>query len=214
MNRRIAIIVAFIMCLGMISACGKQTAGTDREILETYISEPAKEYSDEEKTQIVNAYKNLLDTEGEEYVDEFLSREQQNELTLMGMTVNVYVFRDFSNNAYLNADDSFLDISGYNTIAGFDVDAQPGSDGFANLEAVDITIDGKLCTTANLSEEINSFFERFKAANANDKTTTVYGVDTVDVDENTRLYITYLDVKYDDEYNVTALRVSGHLLTR
>ena len=36
-------------------------------------------------------------------------------------------------------------------------------------------------------------------------------MDTVDVDEKTRLYITYMDVQYDDDKNVTSLRVSGHL---
>ena len=44
-------------------------------------------------------FQNLLENEGEEYVDEFLSKDDQYELTLMGMTANVYVFRDFKNPA-------------------------------------------------------------------------------------------------------------------
>ncbi|MCR5799821.1 MAG: hypothetical protein K6G69_07085 [Lachnospiraceae bacterium] len=190
---------------------GRKEGGRDRRIIDRYLENTEKDYSQEEMTEIVNAYKNLLEQQGEEYVDSFLTREQQDELTYMGMKVNVFVFRDYKNYGYLNADDSFMDVSDFDKIAGFDVNAATGADGFANIRAVDITIDGTTYTTADLTEEIASFFERFEAANASEKVTTIYGVDTVDVDDKTRLYITYMDVQYDDNHNVTALRVSGHL---
>jgi hypothetical protein len=194
-----------------ITSGSKKSGNHDRDILDSYLANKDAEYSQEEKQEIVTAYKNLLENEGEEYVDEFLSKDDQYELTLMGMTVNVYVFRDFKNYGYLNADDSFMDVRDFDKIAGFDVDASVGADGFADLAHVDISIDGVSYTTADLREEVASFLERFEKANANEKTTTIYSVDTVDVDEKTRLYITYMDVQYDDNKNVTSLRVSGHL---
>lgn len=186
----------------------------DRQILDDYLADKDAQYSDEEKTQIVTAYKNLLETQGEAYVDEFMTEDDQNLITLMGMSVNVYVFRDFKNYGYLNADDSFMDVTGFDKIAGFDVDAKTGEDGLADVAHVDIEIDGTVYTTADLTDEMASFLDRFQAANEKEKTTTIYSVDTVDVDEKTRLYITYMDVQYDDSYNVTALRVSGHLAIR
>ena len=192
------------------SACSKK-AKDDRQILDDYLANKEAEYTDEEKTKIVTAYKNLLETNGEDYVDAFMSRDDQNLITLMGMSVNVYVFRDFKNYGYLNADDSFMDVTDFDRIAGFDVDAPLGTDGLADIAHVDINIDGVSYATADLTDEMASFLERFKKANETEETKTIYGVDTVDVDEKTRLYITYMDVQYDDSYNVTSLRVSGHL---
>lgn len=207
-----ALVLIFVILVVINMTAGSKKSGNhDRDILDSYLANKDAEYSQEEKQKIVTAYKNLLENEGEEYVDEFLTRDEQNELTLMGMTANVYVFRDFKNYGYLNADDSFMDVRDFDKIAGFDVDAPTGPDGYADLEHVDISIDGVSYTTADLREEVASFLERFEAANATEKTTTIYSVDTVDVDEKTRLYITYMDVQYDDDKNVTSLRVSGHL---
>ncbi len=204
---RLMVLMLLIMT---ISACS-QKAKDDRQILDDYLADKEAEYTDEEKTKIVTAYKNLLETEGEDYVDAFMSRDDQNLITLMGMSVNVYVFRDFKNYGYLNADDSFMDVTDFDRIAGFDVDAPLGTDGLADIAHVDINIDGVSYATADLTDEMASFLERFKKANETEETKTIYGVDTVDVDEKTRLYITYMDVQYDDSYNVTSLRVSGHL---
>ncbi|MBO4846343.1 MAG: hypothetical protein J5525_08545 [Lachnospiraceae bacterium] len=205
------VLICVILVVINMTAGSKKSGNHDRDILDSYLANKDAEYSQEEKQKIVTAYKNLLENEGEEYVDEFLTRDEQNELTLMGMTANVYVFRDFKNYGYLNADNSFMDVRDFDKIAGFDVDAPTGPDGYADLEHVDISIDGVSYTTADLREEVASFLERFEAANATEKTTTIYSVDTVDVDEKTRLYITYMDVQYDDDKNVTSLRVSGHL---
>lgn len=204
---RLMVLMLLIMT---ISACSKK-AKDDRQILDDYLANKEAEYTDEEKTKIVTAYKNLLETEGEDYVDAFMSRDDQNLITLMGMSVNVYVFRDFKNYGYLNADDSFMDVTDFDRIAGFDVDAPLGTDGLADIAHVDINIDGVSYATADLTDEMASFLERFKKANETEETKTIYDVDTVDVDEKTRLYITYMDVQYDDSYNVTSLRVSGHL---
>lgn len=203
-------LIVLMLLIMTISACSKK-AKDDRQILDDYLADKEAEYTDEEKTKIVTAYKNLLETEGEDYVDAFMSRDDQNLITLMGMSVNVYVFRDFKNYGYLNADDSFMDVTDFDRIAGFDVDAPLGTDGLADIAHVDINIDGVSYATADLTDEMASFLERFKKANETEETKTIYGVDTVDVDEKTRLYITYMDVQYDDSYNVTSLRVSGHL---
>ena len=209
--RKTGIRFIVLMLLTMtISACSKK-AEDDRQILDDYLANKEAEYTDEEKTKIVTAYKNLLETKGEDYVDAFMTRDDQNLITLMGMSVNVYVFRDFKNYGYLNADDSFMDVKDFDRIAGFDVDAPLGTDGLADIAHVDINIDGVSYATADLTDEMASFLERFKKANETEETKTIYGVDTVDVDEKTRLYITYMDVQYDDSYNVTSLRVSGHL---
>lgn len=208
-------LVILMLVMLVFTGCGSKTgAKDDRQILDDYLANKEAEYTDEEKTQIVTAYKTLLETEGEDYVDGFISRDDQNLITLMGMSVNVYVFRDFKNYGYLNADDSFMNVTGFDRIAGFDVDASVGPDGYADLEHVDINIDGTVYAQADLRDEVASFLERFEKANEEQKTTTIYSVDTVDVDENTRLYITYMDVQYDDNKNVTALRVSGHLALR
>ena len=203
-------LIVLMLLIMTISACS-QKAKDDRQILDDYLANKEAEYTDEEKTKIVTAYKNLLETNGEEYVDAFMSRDDQNLITLMGMSVNVYVFRDFKNYGYLNADDSFMDVTDFDRIAGFDVDAPLGTDGLADIAHVDINIDGVSYATADLTDEMASFLERFKEANETEETKTIYGVDTVDIDEKTRLYITYMDVQYDDSYNVTSLRVSGHL---
>lgn len=203
-------LIVLMLLIMTISACSKK-AKDDRQILDDYLANKEAEYTDEEKTKIVTAYKKLLETEGEDYVDAFMSRDDQNLITLMGMSVNVYVFRDFKNYGYLNADDSFMDVTDFDRIAGFDVDAPLGTDGLADIAHVDINIDGVSYATADLTDEMASFLERFKKANETEETKTIYGVDTVDVDEKTRLYITYMDVQYDDSYNVTSLRVSGHL---
>ena len=209
--RKTGIRFIVLMLLTMtISACSKK-AEDDRQILDDYLANKEAEYNDEEKTKIVTAYKNLLETNGEDYVDAFMTRDDHNLITLMGMSVNVYVFRDFKNYGYLNADDSFMDVKDFDRIAGFDVDAPLGTDGLADIAHVDINIDGVSYATADLTDEMASFLERFKKANETEETKTIYGVDTVDVDEKTRLYITYMDVQYDDSYNVTSLRVSGHL---
>lgn len=210
----IAVIAIIVVVAAIALVVFLKSGKTDRDILDDYLANKDKEYTSEEQAQIATAYKNLLETEGEAYVDEFMSQEEQTNITLMGMMVNVYVFRDFKTYGYLNSDNSFIDVAGFNTVAGFDVDAATGADGLANLDEVDITIDGQLCATANLREEIASFTERYQKANENEKTTTIYGVDMVDIDENTRIYITYLDVQYDNSYNVTHLRVSGHLLQK
>ena len=213
--RKMSIRLILLMLLILsISACGKKAGGSDRQILDDYLANKEAEYSDEEKTKIVTAYKNLLETEGEDYVDSFMTRDDQNLITLMGMSVNVFVFRDFKNYGYLNADDSFMDVRDFDRIAGFDVDAPLGADGLADIAHVDINIDGVSYATADLTEEMASFLDRFQAANAVEETKTIYSVDTVDVDEKTRLYITYMDVQYDDNWNVTALRVSGHLAVK
>ena len=209
--RKTGIRFIVLMLLTMtISACSKK-AEDDRQILDDYLANKEAEYNDEEKTKIVTAYKNLLETNGEDYVDAFMTRDDQNLITLMGMSVNVYVFRDFKNYGYLNADDSFMDVKDFDRIAGFDVDAPLGTDGLADIAHVDINIDGVSYAKADLTDEMAYFLERFKKANETEETKTIYGVDTVDVDEKTRLYITYMDVQYDDSYNVTSLRVSGHL---
>lgn len=184
---------------------------SNEKIIQNYLENKDKEYSDEEKTEIVTAYKTLLDEQGEEYVDNIFTREEQTELTYLGMTVNVYVFRDFKNYGYLNSDNSFIDVSDFNTIAGFDVDAALGADGFADIAHVEIIIDGEVYATADLTEEMASFLQRLQAQKEADGSVTIFGVDSVDVDENTRLYITYIDAQYDDSFNVTSLRVSGHL---
>ena len=154
-----------------ISACSKK-AKDDRQILDDYLANKEAEYTDEEKTKIVTAYKNLLETNGEEYVDAFMSRDDQNLITLMGMSVNVYVFRDFKNYGYLNADDSFMDVTDFDRIAGFDVDAPLGTDGLADIAHVDINIDGVSYATADLTDEMASFLERFKKANETEETKT------------------------------------------
>ena len=207
----ILLIAGIIIVILNFADSNSTGSNRDREILEEYLANKDKDYSQEQKAEIVTAYKNLLEREGEEYVDAFLTMDEQNELTLMGTTANVFVFRDFKKYGYLNADDSFMNVTDFDRIAGFDVDAPVGSDGFADLEHVDINIDGVSYATADLREEVASFLERFEAANAIEKTTTIYGVDTVDVDDKTRLYITYMDVQYDDDRNVKSLRVSGHL---
>ncbi|MBP5311020.1 MAG: hypothetical protein J6Z05_10535, partial [Lachnospiraceae bacterium] len=202
--RKTGIRFIVLMLLTMtISACSKK-AEDDRQILDDYLANKEAEYNDEEKTKIVTAYKNLLETKGEDYVDAFMTRDDQNLITLMGMSVNVYVFRDFKNYGYLNADDSFMDVKDFDRIAGFDVDAPLGTDGLADIAHVDINIDGVSYATADLTDEMAYFLERFKKANETEETKTIYGVDTVDVDEKTRLYITYMDVQYDDSYNVTS----------
>ena len=198
----IAIILAFIP-IGKVDS--------NEKIIQNYLENIDKEYSDEEKTEIVTAYKTLLDEQGEEYVDNIFTREEQTELTYLGMTVNVYVFRDFKNYGYLNSDNSFIDVSDFNTIAGFDVDAALGADGFADIAHVEIIIDGDVYATADLTEEMASFLQRLQAQKEADGSVTIFGVDSVDVDESTRLYITYIDAQYDDSFNVTSLRVSGHL---
>lgn len=210
----LGIILAIVLMCILLFGGKKDKERTDKEIVLDYIANQQQEYTDEQKVEIVTAYKNMLETEGEEATDMILSQEDQTALSLLGMGVNVYVFRDFKNYGYLNSDDSFIDVEGYKTIAGFDVNAATGADGLANLNEVEIVIDDKLCAVADLTDEIAYFMERFRQANAVEKTTTIYGVDMVDVDENTRLYITYLDVQYDNSENVTALRVSGHLLTK
>lgn len=207
-------VILAIVLLCILFGGKKDKERTDKEIVLDYIANQEQEYTDEQKVEIVTAYKNMLETEGEEATDELISKEDQTAISLMGMGVNVYVFRDFKNYGYLNSDNSFIDVEGYKTIAGFDVNASTGADGLANLREVEIVIDDKLCTVADLTDEIAYFMDRFREANTVEKTTTIYGVDMVDVDENTRLYITYLDVQYDDSENVTALRVSGHLLTK
>jgi len=187
---------------------------SDFDIVLDYIANKDKEYSQDEKVQIVKAYKNLLETEGEEAVDMQISREDQTDITFLGMSVNEYVFRDYKHVAYLNSDNSFIDVAGYSTIAGFDVNAANGPDGYANLEEVEISIDDKVWAVANLRDEITGFLERFDKANEEQSTSTIYGVDKVNIDDKTRIYITYLEVQYDDSRNITSLRVSGHLLMK
>lgn len=204
--------VALIAILAIIIFTPRKRA--DIDIVGDYLANKGKEYSDEQKVEIVKAYKNLLEVQGEDYVDTVISREDQNEITFMGMSVNEYVFRDYKHYAYLNSDNSFIDVAGFSTIAGFDVNATNGADGYANLNEVEITIDDKTWAVVNLTDEISSFFERFDKINETEPTNTIYGVDKINVDENTRLYITYLDVQFDDSRNITALRVSGHLLMK
>lgn len=212
------VITTVLLCCSLLfTACNTGTASneqTDQEIIENYLANKSSEYSDEDKVKIVTAYKNLLETNGEDYVDALLTRDEQNELTFMGMSVNVYVFRDYKNYGYLNSDNSFIDVKDFSSIAGFDVDAPTGADGYADIAHVDITIDNKTYATADLTEEINSFLDRYEEAKKTSDSNTIYGVDVVDVDSDTRLYITYLDVQYDDSRNITSLRVSGHLALR
>lgn len=217
MKKFIKIVTPIVVIFGLLAGyylINSRPVNDDRTIVLEYVNNQDREYTDEDKVKIVTAYKNMLENEGEEYVDMFLSQEQQMAVTYLGMSVNIYVFRDFKKVAYLNANDSFMDVSDYSRIAGFDVDATTGAEGFADLENVDIIIDGTKHATADLTEEISSFFERLNKANETESVNTIYGVDTVDIDSDTRLYITYMDVKYDDSYNVTALRVSGHLVTK
>lgn len=205
------IVLIAIVALILVLVPFKQAGGSNEKIIQKYLANKDKEYTDEEKVKIVTAYKDLLDEHGEDYVDTLLTREEQTELTYMGMPLNIYVFRDFKNYGYLNSDNSFIDVSDFNTIAGFDVDAVPGPDGFADIAHVDITIDGDVYATADLTEEMASFLQRLQAQKDADGSNTIMGVDTVDVDADTRLYITYIDAQYDDSFNVTSLRVSGHL---
>lgn len=206
------LLVILIAVLAVIIFTPKKKS--DQDIVMSYLAHKDKEYSEEDKREIVIAYKTLLETQGDEYVDNLISREDQNDITFMGMSVNEYVFRDYKHYAYLNSNNSFIDVAGYDTIAGFDVNAEMGSDGYADLKNVSITIDDKEWARVDLTAEIESFFERFDKATETENTNTIYGVDKVNVDDNTRLYITYLDVQYDDSRNITALRVSGHLLMK
>lgn len=207
----IGIVAVIALIIAVVLLCKPNKIKNNRQIVADYIENPDKEYTDDEKREIVIAYKNMLEEYGEEAVDELLTREEQTQITFLGMQVNEYVFRDFKNVAYLNADNSFMDVADYSYIAGFDVDGSLDATGFVNLKEVDITIDGRHYANADLTDEMQSFFERLRKANESDKVNTIMGVDTVDVDENTRLYITYIDVQYDDSENVTRLRVSGHL---
>lgn len=207
----VGVVIVLVIGLAAIFVATKKTPKTDKDIVMDYLANKDADYTDEQKIEIVTAYKNFLETEGEDAVDMLISREEQMELTYMGMPLNVFVFRDYKNYGYLNADDSFMDVADYNKIAGFDVNATVGSDGLADIKNVEIVIDDQSYATADLTEEIAYFFERFDAANTTEKVTTIYGVDTVDVDSDTRLYITYMDVQYNDNKEVTALRVSGHL---
>lgn len=209
----VPIVVILIVLIGLVVFKGKPVKD-DKDIVSEFVANQDKEYTDEEKIQIVTAYKNMLENEGEEYVDMLFSQEEQTAVTYLGMSVNIYVFRDFKKRAYFNADNSFMDVADYSKIAGFDVDAAPGADGFADIANVDIVIDDTKYTTANLTDEISSFFERLNKAKETEDVNTICGVDIVDVDANTRLYITYMDVEYDDSYNVKSLRVSGHLVMK
>lgn len=210
----VAPVVVILVLLAGYYIINSRPVADDKTIVNDYIENQDKEYSDEEKIEIVTAYKNMLENEGEEYVDSLFSQEDQTAITFLGMSVNMYVFRDFKKTGYLNADDSFIDVADYSRIAGFDVDAATGADGYADIANVDIVIDGTKHTTANLTDEMSSFFERLNKAKETEDVNTIYGVDAVDIDDNTRIYITYMDVKYDDSYNVTALRVSGHLVMK
>lgn len=204
------LIVVIAVVIAIIILC-KPRAIDDRSVVNMYIENPDKEYTDDEKKEIVLAYKAMLEEQGEDYVDSLFTREEQMQITFLGMQVNEYVFRDFKNVAYLNADNSFMDVNDFSYIAGFDVDGVADATGFINLKEVDITIDGTHYTTADLTNEMQGFFERLRMANVTENVNTIMGVDQVDVDDNTRLYITYMDVQYDDSENVTSLRVSGHL---
>lgn len=210
----VAPIVTILVLLAGYYIINSRPAVDDKSIVRDFVDNQDKEYTDEQKVKIATAYKNMLENEGEEYVDMLFSEEEQMAVTFLGMGVNVYVFRDFKKTAYLNADDSFIDVADYNKIAGFDVDAGLGSDGFVDLANVEISIDGNVYATADLTEELQSFFDRLNKAKETEDVNTIYGVDTVDIDGNTRLCITYIDVSYDDSYNVKALRVSGHLLMK
>lgn len=217
MKKYIKIIAPIVVILGLLAGyyvINSRPVNDNRAIVLDFVQNQDKEYSDNEKIKIVTAYKEMLENNGEDYVDNFFTKEEQMAVTYLGMGVNMYVFRDFKNTAYLNAADSFIDVEGYSKIAGFDVDGTPGADGFVDLANVEIVIDGTSYATADLTAEIASFFERLNKANEINPVNTIYGVDTVEVDDNTRLYITYLDVSYDDSYNVTALRVSGHLVLK
>lgn len=207
------IIPIVVMVIGVISAIIfiSKPAKDDLSIVREFVVNQDKEYSDEEKIEIVTAYKNILENGGEEQLDMILTQEEQTAITYLGMTVNMYVFRDFKKRAYLNADDSFMDVADFNKIAGFDVDAVIDADGFADIGNIDISIDGNSYATANLTNEMKSFFERLNKAKEQEDVNTIYSVDAVDIDENTRLYITYMDVEYDDDFKVKSLRVSGHL---
>jgi len=217
MKKYIKMIAPIVVILGLLAGyyiINSRPVNDNRAVVADFIENQDKEYTDEQKVKIVTAYQNMLEQNGEDYVDNFFTQEEQMAVTFLGMSVNMYVFRDFKNTAYLNADDSFIDVEGYSKIAGFDVDGTPGADGFVDLANVEIVIDGTSYATADLTVEIASFFERLNKANETTSVNTIYGVDTVEVDSNTRLYITYLDVSYDDSYNVTALRVSGHLVLK
>lgn len=217
MKKYIKVIAPIVVILGLLAGyyiINSRPVNDNRAVVADFIENQDKEYTDEQKVKIVTAYQNMLEQNGEDYVDNFFTQEEQMAVTFLGMSVNMYVFRDFKNTAYLNADDSFIDVEGYSKIAGFDVDGTPGADGFVDLANVEIVIDGTSYATADLTVEIASFFERLNKANETTSVNTIYGVDTVEVDSNTRLYITYLDVSYDDSYNVTALRVSGHLVLK
>jgi len=204
-------IVALAAIIIIAILCKPNKKKDNQTVIANYLENPDKEYTDEEKKEIVIAYKNMLSEEGEVAVDALFTQDEQTQITYLGMQVNEYVFRDFKNVAYLNADNSFMDVKDYTYIAGFDVDGIADETGFINLKEVDITIDDVHYANANLTDELISFFDRLRILKANENANTVLGVDTVDVDENTRLYITYMDVSYDDSENVTSLRVSGHL---
>ncbi len=68
------------MCI-LLFGGKKDKERTDKEIVLDYIANQQQEYTDEQKVEIVTAYKNMLETEGEEATDMILSQEDQTALS-------------------------------------------------------------------------------------------------------------------------------------
>ena len=173
-------------------------------IIKEYLSGGLDSEDERMRKRLIGAYDYLLNEEGEDYVDKYLTREQQDEIMDLGRYVGEYVYRDYNERAYLNADDSFIPVSGFDYIAGFD-NEQSGS---VDVSSFSIEIDGYDLGSFDLSEEIDDFKARYEEGDDS----TLYGVDVVDISDGCRLYITYIELIYDSESGeISTLRVSGHV---
>lgn len=175
-----------------------------KAIVNKYINDPAYGMSNAKK--VVGAYQYLLEEEGEDYVDAILTKEQQSAISDMSLMSGQYVFRDFSERAYLNADDSFIPVKGYEYIAGFDAYWQD----YYDLTDFPIEIDGIEVGRFDMTDEIASVMARHEQ---NNNDSTIYGVDEVVVSDDCKLYVTYVEVVYDkDSREISSMRISGHIV--
>lgn len=177
---------------------------SQKAVINKYIEDPA--YGMSNAKRVLGAYKYLLSSEGEDYVDAILTREQQSAISDMGLMTGDYVFRDYSERAFLNGNDSFMPVSGFDYIAGFDAYWQEYDD----LADFPIEIDGVEVGRFDLTQEVESVIERVEASA---DYSTVYGVDEINVSDDCKLYITYVELVYDGETReISTFRISGHLV--
>lgn len=175
-----------------------------RATINRYLADPA--YGMSHSKRVVGAYQYLLKSEGEEYIDAILTREQQTAISDMGLMSGQYVFRDYSERAYLNSDDSFIPVKGYEYIAGFDAYWQD----YYDLSDFPIEVDGIEVGHFELTDEINSVIERHENRGDDE---IIYGVDEVVVNDDCKLYVTYVEVIYDGESKeISSMRISGHIV--